>query len=62
MPRPNLKHAQKLAKAYCAAHSIHYTETSLGESYGIVIRYLNRVGISAGGDPLDCPTAAAYGR
>jgi fatty acid desaturase len=62
MPRPNLKHAQKLAKAYCASHSINYTETSLIQSYGIVIRYLNRVGISAGGDPFDCPTASAYGR
>ncbi|GAA1973838.1 acyl-CoA desaturase [Microbacterium pumilum] len=62
MPRPNLKHAQKLARAYCADHSIDYTETSLMQSYGIVIRYLNRVGLSAGGDPFDCPAASAYGR
>jgi fatty acid desaturase len=62
MPRPSLKHAQKLAKAYCAAHAIEYTETSLAQSYGIVIRYLNRVGLSAGGDPFDCPAASAYGR
>jgi fatty acid desaturase len=62
MPRPHLKQAQKLAKAYCTAHSIDYTETSLMQSYGIVIRYLNRVGLSAGGDPFDCPAASAYGR
>ena len=62
MPRPHLKHAQKLAKAYCVEHSIPYTETSLVQSYGIVIRYLNRVGLSAGGDPFDCPAASAYGR
>jgi fatty acid desaturase len=62
MPRPHLKHAQRIAKAYCLAHSIDYTETSLTQSYGIVIRYLNRVGLSAGGDPFDCPAASAYGR
>ncbi|MBN9154919.1 MAG: acyl-CoA desaturase [Microbacterium sp.] len=62
MPRPHLRDAQKLAKAYCAAHSISYTETTLLQSYGIVVRYLNRVGLSAGGDPFDCPAASAYGR
>ena len=35
-----------------------YTETSLLESYGIVIRYLNRVGLSAR-DPFDCPLATS---
>lgn len=62
MPRPHLKHAQRLTKAYCAEHSIAYTETTLTQSYGIVIRYLNRVGLAAGGDPFDCPAASAYGR
>ncbi len=62
MPRPHLRDAQKLAKAYCATHSIPYTETTLTQSYGIVVRYLNRVGLAAGGDPFDCPAASAYGR
>ncbi|QIG39477.1 acyl-CoA desaturase [Microbacterium sp. 4R-513] len=62
MPRPHLKHAQKITKAYCRDHSIEYTETGLRQSYGIVIRYLNRVGLAAGGDPFDCPAATAFGR
>ncbi|GAA1952388.1 fatty acid desaturase family protein [Microbacterium deminutum] len=62
MPRPHLKQAQLLARAYCAEHSIAYTETTLIQSYGIVIRYLNRVGLAAGGDPFDCPAASTYGR
>ncbi len=62
MPRPNLQKARRMAKAYCEARGITYTETSLAQSYGIVIRYLNRVGLSAGADPFDCPAASAYGR
>jgi fatty acid desaturase len=62
MPRPHLGRARAIAKEYCDSHSIAYTETGLRESYGIVIRYLNRVGLAAGGDPLDCPAAAAFGR
>ena len=62
MPRPNLKRAREIAKEYCERLSIDYTETSLMGSYRIVIAYLNRVGLAAGGDPFDCPAARAYGR
>jgi fatty acid desaturase len=62
MARPNLKKAQAIAKDYCETHNIMYTETSLTQSYGIVVRYLNRVGLAAGGDPFDCPAAQAMGR
>jgi fatty acid desaturase len=62
MPRPALKKAQVIAKEYCATHSIPYTETTLLASYGIVVAYLNRVGLSAGGDPFDCPASASFGR
>lgn len=62
MPRPHLHRARVIAQAYCAERDVAYTETSLTESYAIVIRYLNRVGLSAGGDPFDCPAASAYGR
>jgi fatty acid desaturase len=62
MPRPNLKRAQKIAKAYCLDKDIAYTEATLPQSYAIVIRYLNRVGLAAGGDPFDCPAATAFGR
>lgn len=62
MPRPHLPQAREIAKEYCDTHNILYTETSLTQSYGIVIGYLNRVGLSAGGDPFDCPAAAQFGR
>ena len=62
MPRPHLLKAREIAKEYCETHTIPYTETTLTESYGIVIRYLNRVGLSAGGDPFDCPAARRFGR
>ena len=35
-----------------------YTETTLPKSYGIVVRYLNDVGLRAG-DPFECPMVAA---
>jgi hypothetical protein len=40
---------------------VAYTEATLLESFGIVIAYLNRVGLAAR-DPFDCPAAQAFGR
>ena len=57
MARPHLRRASALVRAHCAENGIPYTETTLWQSYGIVIRYLNRVGLAAGGDPFDCPAA-----
>jgi fatty acid desaturase len=62
MPRPHLKRAREIVMEYCAAKKINYTEANLFESYGIVIAYLNRVGLAAGGDPFDCPSSMRYGR
>jgi len=62
MPRPHLKRAQVIAKEYCRTHNIDYTETTIWQSYAIVIRYLNKVGLAAGGDPFDCPAATSFGR
>jgi fatty acid desaturase len=62
MPRPHLKRAREIAMEYCRSHDIAYTETGLRASYGIVIRYLNRVGLKAGADPFDCPAATSFGR
>jgi fatty acid desaturase len=62
MPRPHLRHARRITREYCRTHSVAYTETTLVQSYGIVIRYLNRVGLADGADPFDCPAATAYGR
>jgi hypothetical protein len=57
MARPHLRQASVLVKRHCAEHGIPYTETTLWQSYGIVIRYLNRVGLATGGDVFDCPAA-----
>jgi fatty acid desaturase len=44
MPRNNLGKAQPLVREYCAALGVSYTETSLIDSYAIVLRHLNGVG------------------
>ena len=54
MPRPNLSKAQPLVRAHCASLDVPYTEVGLLTSYGIVIDYLNNVGLRARG-PFDCP-------
>jgi fatty acid desaturase len=56
MPRPNLRKVQPIVREFCSSHDIPYTETSLMESYGIVVRYLNKVGLAAR-DPFQCPLA-----
>ena len=58
MPRPNLRRAQRIIKPFCIDNSVTYTETTLRKSYGIVIRYLNLVGLRAG-DPFTCPLVAS---
>jgi fatty acid desaturase len=47
MPRPNLRRAQPLVRAYCAENGISYQESGLVESYAQALRYLHAVG-----DPL----------
>jgi len=54
MPRPHLAKARLLVREHCRATGVPYTETTLMRSYGIVVRYLNRVGLAAR-DPFDCP-------
>jgi len=57
MPRPHLKSAAPLVRTYCRRLGIPYTETGLFASYGIVLRYINRVGLGER-DPFDCPLVA----
>ncbi|MEO6880905.1 MAG: acyl-CoA desaturase [Mycobacteriaceae bacterium] len=59
MPRPNLRHAQALVREHCRVNGVAYTQTSLVRSYGIVVRYLNRVGL-AERDPFTCPLVQRY--
>nr|WP_318244828.1 acyl-CoA desaturase [Microbacterium pullorum] len=61
MPRPHLAKAREIVIEACRTLDVPYTETSLIRSYGIVIEYLNRVGLAAR-DPFDCPMAATYRR
>lgn len=59
MPSVNLRRAQPLVREYCNEKGIPYTETGLIEAYGIVVRYLNRVGMGEA-DPFECPIVAQY--
>jgi len=61
MPRPHLAKARDIVRDYCASNDVPYTETTLLRSYGIVIAYLNRVGLAAR-DPFDCPAVAQFQR
>lgn len=58
MPRPHLTKAHKMVLEYCEEKQIPFKETGLFESYGIVIKYLNKVGISNNMDPFVCPMVA----
>ncbi|GIG21308.1 fatty acid desaturase [Cellulomonas chitinilytica] len=59
MPRPSLRRAQPLVKAYCQAHNIPYASVSLPRSYAIIVRHLNSVG-RPDRDLFACPVTAAY--
>ena len=57
MPRPHLRRAARIVSDYCRAKNVPYTETGLFESYRIVVRYINQVGLGER-DPFDCPLVA----
>ncbi|WP_353809586.1 fatty acid desaturase family protein [Agromyces sp. SYSU T00194] len=61
MPRPHLARAREIVMEHCRTTGVPYTETTLVRSYGIVIRYLNRVGLAAR-DPFDCPMVDRFRR
>lgn len=61
MPRVHLAKAREIVRDHCKTLNVPYTETTLWRSYGIVIAYLNRVGLAAS-DPFDCPAAGALRR
>lgn len=61
MPRPALSKAREIVREYAQNMGISYTETGVIRSYGIVIEYLNRVGLSAR-DPFDCPLVNQFRR
>ncbi|WP_035750249.1 fatty acid desaturase family protein [Arthrobacter sp. 35W] len=59
MARPQLRQANRLVRAVCAREGIPFTETTLLQSYRIVVAYLNRVGLSSA-DPFECPLVRQY--
>ncbi|WP_433996966.1 fatty acid desaturase family protein [Agromyces mangrovi Wang et al. 2018] len=61
MPRPHLARAREIVMEHCRTTDVPYTETTLVRSYGIVVRYLNRVGLAAR-DPFDCPMVDRFRR
>lgn len=60
MPRPYLAKARVIVREHCETLDVPYTETTLLQSWAIVIAYLNEVGLAAGGDPLECHMVAQF--
>lgn len=58
-PRPNLPALQKMVREHCAALDVHYSEMTLGGAYGVIIGYLNQVGLK-NRDPYTCPLVLQY--
>src|SRR5699024_2880003 len=56
MPRIALRQVAPIVREFCAARGVKYTETTMLESFRILVDYLNRVGLGAR-DPFDCPLA-----
>jgi fatty acid desaturase len=44
MPRPNLRRAQPLVRAFCAQRGLAYSESGVFGSYGEALRHLHQVG------------------
>lgn len=62
MPRTHLRRANEIVREYCQAREITYTENGYFRAQAIVLDYLNRVGLKAGVNAFDCPSAMRYGR
>jgi fatty acid desaturase len=61
MARPQLKRASVIVRSWCDERDIPYSETSLPQAWGIIVRHMNEVGIAAG-SRFECPAARALGR
>ncbi|QIZ38058.1 acyl-CoA desaturase [Saccharopolyspora sp. ASAGF58] len=45
MPRPNLRHAQRLVRRFCTSRGVSYSQCELLSSYAQVLRHLHAVGM-----------------
>jgi len=61
MARPHLFRTREIVREHCSTIGLAYTEENLLKSYGIIVAYLNKVGLAAR-DPFDCPERVAMGR
>ncbi|MFC9354382.1 fatty acid desaturase family protein [Arthrobacter sp. NPDC057013] len=61
MARPQLHKATAIVRRHCEIHGIPFTESTLAASFGIIVRYLNEVGLAAG-RRFECPMAAVSRR
>ena len=59
MPRANLAGVAEIVREYCHELKVPYTVATVTQSYGQVITYLNKVGLSAR-DPFDCPMVSEF--
>ena len=59
MARPNLALAQRIVSTYCREHGIAYTQTGVVASYGVILTFLNRVGLRER-DTFSCPLVRGY--
>lgn len=60
MARPYLRKAHAMVSDYCREHDITLVEMNFLASYGVIIRHLNKVGLSNNADPFVCPMVATY--
>lgn len=58
MPRPNLRRARTVVRAFCRDHGISYDEVNILRAWRIVATHLNEVGLAAR-HSFSCPTADA---
>jgi fatty acid desaturase len=56
LPRPHLARTRELVREHCRQADVPYVETSLISAWGIVVSYLNRVGLAARSS-FQCPVA-----
>ena len=57
MARPNLALARTVVRQFCADREVTYHEVTILRAWGIVVRYLNKVGLAA--RAFHCPMATA---
>lgn len=58
MARPHLKKAHEIVAEYCRKNNVTLVEMNLLASYGVIMRHLNKVGLSNNSDPFVCPMVA----